>query len=218
MADFVGHHEDLSSDRGYQFRFHCDRCTSFVDTTPTKTLRRELWRAAGKLVGGATGSISETAFEANRIAGDPEHDAAFAKAVAEARRHFRACGRCGRWVCVKACYHEAAKACEDCEPNPDEESLRTAARRITDRERQKQEAEDRLYERDAVERTLKARETLGQTCPRCGATGRTGKFCNTCGAALSPPARVACSACGAANDAGARFCEGCGKPLHPPAL
>ncbi len=30
LIRFVSHHDDLSTDRGYQFKFHCDRCGNGV--------------------------------------------------------------------------------------------------------------------------------------------------------------------------------------------
>lgn len=64
-------------------------------------------------------------------------------------------------------------------------------------------------------------------CPSCGANSITSDYCDTCGAALSPPADAAatatpapgpapapssgvCPNCGAARAADDAFCEGCG--------
>ncbi len=48
-----------------------------------------------------------------------------------------------------------------------------------------------------------------QECPRCGKPAR-GKFCGSCGAALS---QATCPSCRTALPAGTRFCHGCGRPL-----
>ncbi len=48
-----------------------------------------------------------------------------------------------------------------------------------------------------------------QECPRCGKPAR-GKFCGSCGAALS---QAICPSCRTALPAGTRFCHGCGRPL-----
>jgi class 3 adenylate cyclase/tetratricopeptide (TPR) repeat protein len=48
------------------------------------------------------------------------------------------------------------------------------------------------------------------TCAGCGTENPSGaKFCNGCGASLSP----ACPVCGTSNVVGARFCNECGSPL-----
>ena len=48
-----------------------------------------------------------------------------------------------------------------------------------------------------------------QECPRCGKPAR-GKFCGSCGAALS---QATCPSCRTALSAGTRFCHVCGTPL-----
>lgn len=48
-----------------------------------------------------------------------------------------------------------------------------------------------------------------QECPRCGKPAR-GKFCGSCGAALS---QAPCPSCRTALRAGTRFCHVCGTPL-----
>ncbi len=48
-----------------------------------------------------------------------------------------------------------------------------------------------------------------QECPRCGKPAR-GKFCGSCGAALS---QATCPSCRTALRAGTRFCHVCGTPL-----
>ena len=60
----------------------------------------------------------------------------------------------------------------------------------------------------------KADNGAGWTCPECGKTGNTGKFCNDCGAkqpAAAPAASASwdCPECGAKGNAG-KFCEECG--------
>ena len=50
----------------------------------------------------------------------------------------------------------------------------------------------------------------GWTCPECGATGNTGKFCTNCGKP-KPEEGWTCPGCGAGGNTG-KFCTNCGKP------
>ena len=57
----------------------------------------------------------------------------------------------------------------------------------------------------------------GWTCPNCGQTGNTGKFCSNCGAAQPAPADVwTCPNCGQEGNTG-KFCSNCGTAKPAPA-
>jgi tetratricopeptide (TPR) repeat protein len=47
------------------------------------------------------------------------------------------------------------------------------------------------------------------TCPKCGATDQTGKFCAECGAALD----ARCPSCGKSVEPGASYCPACGEAI-----
>ena len=58
-------------------------------------------------------------------------------------------------------------------------------------------------------------------CPACHAANKQGaKFCNSCGASMTPPepkpAGKTCPGCGAAVPDGSKFCTECGMSLQPP--
>lgn len=58
-------------------------------------------------------------------------------------------------------------------------------------------------------------------CPACHAANKQGaKFCNSCGASMTPPepkpAGKTCPGCGAAVPDGSKFCTKCGMSLQPP--
>ncbi|HEX8832068.1 MAG TPA: zinc ribbon domain-containing protein [Longimicrobium sp.] len=53
---------------------------------------------------------------------------------------------------------------------------------------------------------------MTETCPSCGAAA-SGRFCNSCGAAVN----AACRECGNPLPAGARFCNECGASAAAPA-
>src|SRR6185369_6664731 len=86
MIEFTRNYEDLSSDRGYQFKFACDKCgnghMSRFEASVVGTAGSIL-RAAGGIFGGVLGSAGNSAYEVQRAVGGPAHDAALAKAVEE---------------------------------------------------------------------------------------------------------------------------------------
>ena len=61
-----------------------------------------------------------------------------------------------------------------------------------------------------VEEQVKPQKQQGWTCPACGATGQTGKFCTECGAKKPEgDGSWTCPACGAKGQKG-KFCTECG--------
>lgn len=51
-------------------------------------------------------------------------------------------------------------------------------------------------------------------CPSCGAKNpSTVRFCGSCGASLTPIAKITCPDCKAESPANSKFCGNCGKPL-----
>lgn len=71
---------------------------------------------------------------------------------------------------------------------------------------------------EAAEKKKEA-ETTGWTCPKCGQTGNTGKFCSNCGAPKpqeTADVKMKCAECGAVVDLShgvPKFCPECGKPF-----
>ena len=69
MIQFVNNYDDLSTDRGYQFKFHCDKCgngyMSRFQPSVTGTAG-SLLRAAGNLFGGWASSAGDSAYELQR--------------------------------------------------------------------------------------------------------------------------------------------------------
>src|SRR5437764_3503327 len=124
MIQFVQNYDDLSTDRGFQFKFHCDKCgNGFMSHFQPSTLGTagSLLRAAGDLFGGWASSAGNSAYEMQRAVGGKAHDEALMKAVAEGKEHFHQCSRCGRWVCPEVCWNANAGQCEDCAPDFQEE-------------------------------------------------------------------------------------------------
>src|SRR5213083_2021342 len=98
---FTGNYEDLSTDRGYQFKFYCEKCgNGYMSTFKTSKMgiAASAAEVAGSLFGGLFGKVSDTAYQIQRAVGGPAHDSALKEAVEEIRPLFKQCTRCGQWV------------------------------------------------------------------------------------------------------------------------
>jgi hypothetical protein len=204
LMRFTRNHEDLSSDRGYQFRFLCDKCGNGHETKFVASkvgVAGSALRAAGSFFGGILGHASSSAQELQRLAQGKGHDDAFEAAVAEARGWFKQCSRCGQWVCPDVCWNAKRGLCEGCAPDL-EEAIASAQAEV-----QVQQARLRMEQSDM----LKGVDVLSEMtvrCPTCDAAVKGGKFCPECGAKIQ--ARTQCASCNAALAPGAKFCAECG--------
>jgi hypothetical protein len=128
------------------------------------------------------------------------HDAAFARAVEEAKPNFRQCRRCSKWV-DEACWNQERGLCLDCAPDLEmEASVAQTQAAIEDAHTTAREV--KYFKKDKFEQTVVA------TCPKCGARVSGGKFCAECGAPLAQEKH--CTECGAKIQAGVKFCPECG--------
>ena len=207
LIEFTDNCQDLSTDRGFQFKFLCEHCgNGFMSTFRTSKLgaAQGLLGAAGRLFGGVVDRVADSAYELQRAVGGPAHDAAFKDAVEEAKAHFKQCSRCGQWVCPEHCWNESKALCEGCAPDLTEE-LASAQQGIM-----LEQMRDRLRNTDLIA-DLDVKTTARATCPSCGAKAGPGKFCAECGKPLAP--KTECDRCGSKLTAGAKFCPECGDPV-----
>jgi len=129
---FTKNFKDRSSDSGFQFEFFCDRagsawmpgwlayhfpenCSySYVSSlqqypvgVANKVKEATSWLTMHfpqiKGAGEALNSIHKEAW-----------DAAFNSAAQEAKRHFRYCKKCDKWVCAHSCFSETSGTCRSC--------------------------------------------------------------------------------------------------------
>jgi double zinc ribbon protein len=201
---FTGNYEDLSTDRGYQFKFFCEKCQNgYMSTFKTSTLgvAGSALRAAGSLFGGMFGGAADSAYEIQRAVGGPAHDSALKDAVAEISPIFKQCTRCGNWVCEPVCWNKKAGLCENCAPDLDEEMAAAQAEAAREQIQTKARETDWTKQRDVS-------KVSGAVCPTCGAKTQGGKFCGECGGALN--AKKACSGCGHEMEGAPKFCPECG--------
>ena len=150
MIEFVRNYSDRSTDRGYQFEFHCDQCYSgFMSSFQPSLIGAAggLMEAAGSIFGGILGSAGNSAYNIQRAIGGPAHDRALQQAVTEVKQRFRRCQLCGKWVCADVCWNERASHCTGCTPKYEQEvvSLRTQAQVQATQEQLREKAANTNY-------------------------------------------------------------------------
>lgn len=203
---FTNNYQDLSSQRGFQFKFLCGKCSNgYMSTFQSNKLgtAAAAAAAAASLFGGIFGRAAQTADSLQAMAAGPQHDAALDAAVREISPLFKQCTRCGHWVCEPVCWNKKAGLCESCAPDLDEEVAAAQAHAGREQAMAKARSVDLLGQRDLA-------QVSAAVCPKCGAKTQGGKFCPECGAATAPKRK--CTHCGVEADGTPKFCPECGKP------
>ena len=202
---FTGNYQDLSTDRGYQFKFFCERCNNgYMSSFKTSTIgmAASAVRVAGSLFGGIFGSAANSSYEIQQAVGGPAHDAALKEAVDEISPTFKQCTRCGNWICEPICFNKKAGLCEGCAPDLDEELASAQAEAAKEQVHEKARTVDWTKSRDVA-------TVIGAVCPSCSAKTQGGKFCMECGGTLSQ--KKSCKECGAQAEGNPKFCPECGQ-------
>jgi uncharacterized OB-fold protein len=234
LIRFTANYQDLSTDRGYQFKFMCDKCgNGYMSRFQTSItgVAGDLLRGAGHLFGGIFSSAGHTAYDVQRAIGGHAHDQAFATAVEEAKQHFHQCTRCGKWVCPDVCWNAAANLCEGCAPNYQEEF--SAQHAHAKAEAARQQLYNRAQQTDYVSNVDMSAESayaaparsavapvtdaanaasiVGLSCNSCGTVSNS-KFCPECGQPMN--AKLRCKACQAELEGKPKFCKECGARIE----
>lgn len=216
LLDHPKNVQDLSVDKGFQWKFDCDICgngfvTTFIPSRSEAKSRKLGFLGRGvEALGSVTGSGSlwgagqaaDAASQFQHMSADwhKEHDVAFQQGVNEAKVHFKKCPLCKLFVCEDDWNDEAGLCTRD------------APSLIT--ETQAAKAQTRVEQmREAVKsQTLFTGETEDRAtlCPTCGKPSGSGKFCQNCGAPLG---FRECPNCHHKNPAGVGFCGECGTKL-----
>ena len=203
---FTDNYQDLSSNRGFQFKFMCQKCgNGYMSTFQSNKLgtAAAAANAAASLLGGIFGRAAQSAEALQSMVAGPQHDAALNAAVREISAKFKQCTRCGQWVCEPVCWNHKAGLCETCAPDLDEEIAAAQAQAARDQAAEKAKDVDFLAQRNLA-------QVASAVCPKCGAKTQGGKFCPDCGAPISDKKK--CAHCGAEADGYPKFCPECGKP------
>jgi hypothetical protein len=184
-------YEDLSTDKGFQFRFFCDACSEGF-TSRFMAIRRPSRVGAGE---GARSGVAAEEVD------DSAYDAALKRAAAEMERHLRFCKDCGQWVCARSCWNAEEKLCKDCAPpaEGDEEG-----------EEDWEESEDG-EDSAAPEPGRREGGPRLVECLNCQQMVEDRSFCSECGESLRGV--NVCPGCDAELPAGAKFCSICGAKL-----
>lgn len=207
--EFTSNYRDMSTDKGFQYEFYCDRCGSGFRTGFKPS-------AIGAVTGAleAASSLFSGLYRARdlsehvRSAGwQKAHDEAFIAAVSEVKADFKQCPKCQRWVCKK-CWNERRGLCKECAPDLGVEMSAAQSSKAVEAVWTNATAS----EEDAQATTADHfRENIVATCPKCGAPlAGNAKFCPNCGANLKQSGF--CSQCGTKLAPGAKFCPECGTP------
>lgn len=206
--EFVRNYSDLSTDTGFQFEFHCDRCGAGTRTRfkPSVTGRiTQIMDAANSLFGGLFSSAADMSERVRSAAWEKAHDDAFVEAVNELKPDFVQCPRCSGWVCRKSCWNERRGLCKECAPDLGVEMSAAQSSKAV------QQAWEGASVSDEDQATLASPkgETVRASCPQCEAPlAKNAKFCPECGAKLQ--VKAFCSQCGAQMAPEDKFCPECG--------
>ncbi len=210
LIKFVANHDDLSTDRGYQFKFYCDKCRNGYLSAfqPSITgMAGGLLRAAGNLFGGVLGRVGNSTYEIQRAIAGKAHDDALLKAVEEGKQHFKQCSRCGKWVCPDVCWNQPRGLCEGCAPD-EGEALAAAQAQVTSEQIFQKARNTNLIGHVDMNQKATAETPL---CPSCGAKTTASKFCPECGGALVT--KIKCKRCGVETAPSTLFCPDCGNKM-----
>jgi membrane protease subunit (stomatin/prohibitin family) len=196
-------YNDLSTDSGFQFEFHCEHCgetwRSPFDRYAAGTAENLMGAAEG-LFGGIFGTARNALGHVRNAGWSKARDRALRDAVEQSREQFHRCPRCSNHMCAN-CWNGDEGTCISCVPRLDPEIA------AINREAKIARAREVAFETATV-----TKEDLQQrvvSCGSCGAASARGKFCSECGEPLS--LNKACGGCSAEMPASAKFCPECGE-------
>ncbi|MBN1219503.1 MAG: zinc ribbon domain-containing protein [Anaerolineae bacterium] len=206
LIEFTSNYRDLSTDRGFQWEFYCERCSggyrSKFDASETGLLS-EAMNMAGGFFGGLVGNIAQATDRVHSVAWERGHDQAFTRAVEEVRDYFIQCPNCNAWVCRKRCWNENRGLCFECAPDASVAAAQSQAETIA------QQAREEVAQRKYNVSQFTKGDDRRAGCPNCGASLKpNAKFCGECGTAIKT--QKFCVECGAELEGTVKFCPECG--------
>jgi membrane protease subunit (stomatin/prohibitin family) len=209
--EFSNNYHDLSTDRGFQFEFFCNRCSNGYRTkfqTYAVGTINNLLDNASSLFGGIFSSASSVSEKIKSATWQKAKDEAFIKATEEISPDFVQCPRCQSYVCREKCWNTKRGLCKECAPDLGVEMSAAQASKSVE----EIWAHAAMAEEDKKLATENWRETIRATCPKCEAPLQTNaKFCPECGEELK--VKKHCTNCGALVTPGTKFCAECGNKI-----
>lgn len=209
--EFVQNYSDLSTQKGFQFEFYCNRCGSGFRTgfKPSVTGKVSgVLDAANSVFGGIFGRAADIGDRIHSAGWEKAHDEAFEEALKELKPEFIQCPRCSSWVCRSSCWNTKKGLCKECAPDLGVEMSAAQASRSVEEvwAHACMSDEDKKLSKENWQETIKA------TCPKCEKPlASNAKFCPECGASLIN--KEFCPECGAKLNPGAKFCQECGQKI-----
>ncbi|HOF89599.1 MAG TPA: zinc ribbon domain-containing protein [Armatimonadota bacterium] len=207
---FTSNYSDLSTNRGFQFEFNCERCgNGYRSRFKASTLGgvSEALGAAGSLLGGIFGNAADLSERVRSANWQKARDAALEEAIREITPEFIQCPRCSNWVCRKACWNQQRGLCKHCAPDLGVEMSAAQASHSVE----EIWAHARMADDDKHLTADDWRGTIRASCPHCEAPlGSNAKFCPECGAKLGAEH---CPGCGGKLAPNAKFCAECGQQV-----
>jgi hypothetical protein len=206
FIEFTNNYQDLSTDRGFQWEFRCERCDNGYRSkfrASATGMAAELLDGASSVFGGLFSTVANVGERVHSAAWERAHDEGFAEAAKEVRPLFVQCPRCNDWVCRQRCWNEKRGLCFNCAPDTTVEVAAAQAGAITD------QAVEAVQSRTYDVKDYTAGDELRAACPNCGAALKVGaKFCGECGTPIKQ--NRFCTECGSAVEANVKFCPSCG--------
>lgn len=223
LIQFVRNFDDLSSDKGYQFKFRCDKCgNGYLSQFQPNMIGTagSVLKVAGSIFGGNwAGQATNSTYELQRVVGGKAHDSAMAEAVEQGKQHFHQCTRCGHWVCPEACWNAQANMCDQCAPKWDEElaSAQAQAKAQAMHNQVFQSAQNYDYSGGVdmgASSVLRGGSAMqAHACANCGADVGSAKFCPECGTPAPVAGSASCGRCGFKPTSPTKFCPECGNHM-----
>lgn len=209
---FTKNYSDLSTDKGFQFEFYCDRCgTGYRTAFKASTIGgiSSALGTAGGLLGGIFSKAAEISDQVKSANWEKAHDNAFQSAMEELKKEFVQCPRCSSWVCIVSCWNENKGLCKECAPDLGVEMAAAQSSRTVE----EIWAHSKMAEEDReMLKTKSWREGVRATCPQCHKPlAAKSKFCPECGAKILDS--TSCAKCGFKLTPGAKFCPECGEKV-----
>jgi membrane protease subunit (stomatin/prohibitin family) len=207
--EFTRNYNDHSTDRGFQFEFHCDRCGNGYKT------QFEPWAmgtvsgaldAASSLFGGFFNEAANLGERVRSSQWQQARDKAMVEAVQQIKPNFLQCPRCSSWVCKKNCWNQQRGLCKNCAPDLAVEISAQQSSKAVEKIQSDITADTEDVQVIGSVGTAKVQAS----CPNCHAPlASNAKFCAECGYKLADAARF-CTNCGAKMAPGTKFCAECG--------